>query len=78
MAKKTSLIIDAIRGHAYFDKPLQDYHTAKAIMNALRRKDAQKRLSGVREALNKYRVASWLNDDGTIRLSVMGETVLML
>lgn len=75
---KTKAVVDAIRGQAYFDAPLQDYHAAKAVLAAMRRRDPSSRLSGVREALNKYRVSAWLDDNGGIVLRRDGRPVLSL
>jgi hypothetical protein len=73
----------ALEGSSYIDEGarngLRDYHRANAVKAALRRRAPLDRLSGVREALNAYRVSAWLNDDGTtIRLTKNGQTVLTL
>lgn len=81
MPSKTSAIVEAIRGAAYIEAPLQDYHAARSVMNALRRKTPENQLSGVREALNKYRVSAWLEWFGDAQRVVLrrdGRTVLTL
>lgn len=75
---KIQSVVDVIKGQAYFDAPLQDYHAAKAVVGAMRRKDPNARLSGVREALNKYRVSAWFNDAGAIVLRRNGQDALTL
>lgn len=74
---KTETILNVLRGQAYIETPLQDYHAAKAVLAAMRRKNANERLIGVREALNKYRVTAW-NHDGGIVLRKNGADALVL
>lgn len=75
---KVAAICSAIRGHAYIEQPLQDYHTARTIRDAMRCKAPEKRLMRIREALNKYRVTSWIGDGETIVLRVQGKDILVL
>ena len=81
----TTKIMKAIEGTAYIAGPgitavslLADYHTARAVKAALRRKTDLTRLSGVREALNKYRVTAWLNPAGRIELRRDRQAVLTI
>jgi hypothetical protein len=78
---KIATVVEAIKGTAYIEAPLQDYHAARAVMNAMRRSGDERKLSGVREALNKYRVSAWLEDFGNERRVVLrrdSRTVLTL
>lgn len=75
----TQTIMAAIKGTAYMgDDGLRDYHKAQAVKAALRRKNPRHRLSGVREALNQYRVSAWLTDNEQIRLVRDGKDVVVL
>lgn len=77
MANLTTTIMQTIAGTAYLgDDGLRDYHRAQAVKAALRRKIPSERLSGVREALNQYRVTAWLNANGKIDLRYDGTTIL--
>lgn len=78
MATLTTRIMLAIEGSAYVPAPLMDYHSAQAVKAAMRRKDPLQRLSGVREALNQYRVSAWLRSDGRIELVLEGKHVCWL
>jgi hypothetical protein len=72
-------IKDVLNGAAYLgSNGLADYCAAQNVMKAMRRRDPLNRLSGVREALNQYRVSAWLCDDGRIRLGKQGVDVLLL
>ena len=73
-------VCDAIAGSGHLPtSPLDDYHAARKVMAALRRRHPSSRLSGVREALNRYRVSSWLADDNRrIELKLAGEIVLTI
>ena len=78
MATLVNRIMLAIKGSAYVPTPLMDYHRAQAVKAALRRKDPLQRLSGVREALNQYRVSAWLRSDDRIELVRDGKHVCWL
>lgn len=72
-------IVTAIRGARYLESASHgDYWPAQAVKSALRRKDPFQRLSGVREALNQYRVTAWLTDAGKIELRRDGKPVELL
>lgn len=75
----TQTIMGILDGAAYLpqgdNQGLADYHKAQAVKAALRRRNPDEKLSRVREALNQYRVASWLVD-GRIRLVRDGHSVI--
>lgn len=79
MAKsKTETLTQLLRGKAYIgDNGLQDYHAAKAVLAAMRRRDPVNRLSGVREALRQYRVSAWL-ESGNIVLRHEGKDIMVI
>lgn len=84
MANLTQTIKTAIEGAAYVSaqptssQGLMDYHRAQAVKAALRRRDPRDKLSGVREALNCYRVSAWLTDEMKIRLVRDGKDIAIL
>lgn len=76
MASINDRLVAVLKGASYLPtNGLADYHAAKAVKAALRRKEHNARLMGVREALRQYRVTSWLDDDGTIEFRRDGQTV---
>lgn len=79
MAKLTDKILKVIDGTAYMasGEGLGAYHAANRVKAALRRKDPNDRLSGVREALNAYRVTAWISRDGD-RISLRRDGVDVL
>ena len=79
MATLTKQIMAVLEGSAYLGPDgLRDYHRANAVKAALRRKDPHSRLSGVREALNQYRVSAWLTESNEIVLRKDGQNCLCL
>lgn len=78
----TEAVMSVLRGRAYLPETdgLSDYWAAQGVKSALLRRDAERRLSGVREALARYRVTAWLGGDGPrgIVLRADGADVLSL
>jgi len=72
--------IDAVlQGQHYVcDNPLTAYCAARRVRNALRIQNPARRLSTIREALNAFRVTSWLTSEGRIELRRDGQPILTL
>lgn len=72
-------IQSVLEGQGYLSTDgLADYHATQRVKSALRRREPDHRLSGVREALKRYRVTAWLTSAGKIELRKDGKTVLEL
>lgn len=68
MASKITQLINLIRGAAYIENPLQDYHAAKAARDAFRCSNSYAITMAVQRALKQYRVMVSHMPDGKTRI----------